>query len=57
MAKKPYVVGGVCSAARVLLVLGNPLRAADPEELVKFHRQEQLQRLGRLLSNRLHIGR
>lgn len=57
VTKKPYIIGGLC------LFFGYfgawAVRAEKPisRELIEFHRQEQMQRLKQLLSNKLKLHR
>jgi hypothetical protein len=57
MTKRPYLIGGL------LLMLGyywswiTATEITIPEEVITFHRREQMERLKALITNRLRIDR
>jgi glycosyltransferase involved in cell wall biosynthesis len=57
MTKKPYIVGGVCLMLGYLWgAVVQRQRSVSPQ-LMRFHREEQLERLKRLFSDRFGLGR
>jgi glycosyltransferase involved in cell wall biosynthesis len=57
MAKKPYVIGGVCLMAGYMWAWVSGHRRPIPDELVRFYRREQLGRLRDLIGNRFRPAR
>jgi len=57
MVNKPYIIGGLLLIAGYFWTWANRVESPVSKELMKFHRQEQMQRLKNLLSNGLKMNR
>ena len=57
MTRKPYVVGGVCLLAGYFGAWLKGVQRPVSRELVDFYRQEQMQRLKRLIGNKFKLCR
>jgi poly-beta-1,6-N-acetyl-D-glucosamine synthase len=57
MSKEPYVIGGMLLLAGYFWAWMTGYPRAVSEELMRFHREEQMRRLKRLLGERLHLQR
>ena len=57
MAKKPYLVGGLALLLGYFWCWATRFERPVSGELMKFHRKEQLERLRRLLLDRLRLRR
>ena len=57
MMKKPYVVGGLVLLSGYFYSFASRMERPVAAELLKFHRQEQLERLKHLLLSFLRTGR
>ena len=56
MMKKPYVLGGLLLLSGYFYSVACRMERPVGEELLKFHRQEQLERLKHLLTRFLRTG-
>ena len=57
MAKRPYVLGGLCLLAGYAWCWVKGTERPVSAQLMKFHRGEQLRRLKELLRRRVHVAR
>lgn len=57
MSKKPYVIGGVLLIAGYFWCWMTRYPRSISDDLMRFHREEQLARLKQLLGSRLRLGR
>lgn len=57
ISKKPYLIGGFCLFLGYFWSWVTRLPRPVSKELIAFHRQEQMQRLKQLLSNKLKLHR
>ncbi len=57
MIKKPYIIGGLCLFFGYFWSWITLVKKPVSEELVKFYRQEQIQRLQQLFLNKLKLNR
>jgi poly-beta-1,6-N-acetyl-D-glucosamine synthase len=57
MAKKPYVLGGVCLLLGYVWCWVSGYKRPISDELIRFHRKEQMDRLRKLIPDRLGLGR
>ena len=57
MTKKPYIIGGLCLLLGYFWTWITGVRRPISEDLIKFNRQEQMQRLKELFSNKLKLNR
>lgn len=57
MTKQPYLAGGLALLLGYFWCWATRFERPISQELMQFHRKEQLGRLKQLLVGRLHLGR